>query len=364
MAPERVVTLRPRTVLTVLGVLLAVAVALEVVWVARTVITWILVALFLALAMNPAVEWLQRRTGRGRGTSVGLTFVSVLVAITAFAALVIPTLVHQADDFVQAVPGYVNDLTHGRGPLGFLETKYDIVERAKDAVGAGGGRGLFSHAGVLVDVGRGVATGVAGVVTIIFLTLFMLLEGPAWMERIYGLVPDDQRGRWQGVARDVYRTIGGYVTGNLLISVICGIFTGVALAILGVPYPVALGFIVALLDLVPLAGATIGGLIVVGAALASSVTDAIVMAVLVILYQQVENHVLQPIVYGRTVNLSPLAVLVSVLIGAEVAGVLGALGAIPIAGTIQVLLVDNLRHRRERRAAQVLAPEAPVAPVS
>jgi predicted PurR-regulated permease PerM len=351
MVPERVVSLRPRTVMTVLAVAIAFAAALEVVWIARTVITWILVALFLALALNPAVEWLARRTNRGRGTAVAVIFVGALLSVALLAALVIPTLVDQVDAFVQAVPGYVKDLTHGRGPLGFLETKYQVVEKVQDAVGKGGGGGVLSHAGVLVDVGRGIATAIAGIVTIIFLTLFMLLEGPSWVERLYGLVPGEQRGRWHGVGADVYRTVGGYVTGNLLISVICGVVYGVALAILGVPYPVALGFIVAILDLVPLAGATIGGLIVVGAAVVTSTTAGIVMAVLVILYQQVENHVLQPVIYGRTVNLSPLAVLISVLIGAEVAGVLGALGAIPIAGTIQVLLVDNLRQRRARREA-------------
>jgi predicted PurR-regulated permease PerM len=356
VVPERLVSLRPRTVLTVLGIVVAGAAALGVVWVARTVLTWIMVALFLALAIDPAVEWLMRRTGRGRGFAVAIVFVSVLVAIGVFAAIVMPTLVDQVDKFVNAVPGYVDDLTHGRGPFGFLETKFHVVERVKHAVEQRGGGGLFSHAGVIVDVGRGIATAVTAVVTIVFLTLFMLLEGPVWTERLYGLVTDEEQPRWRQVGEDVYRTIGGYVTGNLLISVICGVVYGLVLAILGVPFPVALGFIVAVLDLVPLAGATVGGIIVVLAALATSTTAGIVMAVLVIVYQQIENHVLQPLIYGRTVNLSPLAVLVSVLVGAEVAGILGALGAIPIAGTIQVLLTDNLRHRRERRAAALTAP--------
>jgi predicted PurR-regulated permease PerM len=361
---ERIGSLRPRTVLSVLGVLLAVATVLEVLWIARTVVTWIVVALFLALAINPAVEWLHRRARIGRGKAVALIYISVLVAIAAFAALVIPTLVSQVDDFVNAVPGYLRDLTHGRGSLGFLETKYHVVERARQAVGNGGGSKLFSHAGVLVSVGRGIATAVAGVVTIIFLVLFMLLEGPAWIARLTGLLPEAARPRWERVGHEVYRTVGGYVTGNLLISVICGLIYGIVLAVMGVSYPVALGFIVAILDLIPLAGATIGGLIVVGAAFATSTQAGIVMAVVVVVYQQAENHVLQPIIYGRTVNLSPLAVLIAVLIGAEVAGVLGALGAIPIAGTIQVLLVDNLRHRREQRERERPAAAAAPEPAS
>jgi predicted PurR-regulated permease PerM len=359
---ERIVSLRPRAVLSVLGVLLAAAVVLEIVWIARTVLTWVLVAVFLALAINPAVEWLRRRGGMGRGKAVALIYVAVLVAIAAVAALVVPTLVSQVDDFVTAVPGYVRDLTHGRGPLGFLETKYHVVERVKHAVGNGGGSKLFSHAGVLVSVGRGIATAVAGVVTIIFMVLFMLLEGPAWIERLSGLLPEDSRPRWERVGHEIYRTVGGYVTGNLLISVICGLTYGIALTILGVPYPVALGFIVGVLDLIPLAGATIGGVIVVAAGFATSTQAGIIMAIVVIVYQQAENHVLQPLVYGRTVKLSPLIVLIAVLIGAEVAGVLGALGAIPIAGTIQVLLVDNLRHRREQRERERPAAAAPAEP--
>jgi predicted PurR-regulated permease PerM len=143
MIPERLVLLRPRTVLTVVAILLATVAVLEVVWIARTVITWILVALFLALAINPAVAWLMRRTRAGRGAAVAIIYVTVLLAIVLLAALVIPTLVDQVDAFVQAVPGYVQDLTHGRGPLGFLETKYRVVEKVKDAVGNGGGGGVL-----------------------------------------------------------------------------------------------------------------------------------------------------------------------------------------------------------------------------
>jgi predicted PurR-regulated permease PerM len=345
---ERVVTFRPRTVLTVIGVVLAVALALEILWIARTVVTWIVVALFLTLAINPAVEWLRRRWHMGRGKAVAVIYVSVLLAVGAFAALFIPTLVNQVDDFIQAVPGYVHDLTHGRGPLGFLETRYHVVERVRTAIeNSGGASKLFSGAGVILSIGQSIVAGIAAIVTIIFMVLFMLLEGPTWVERFYGVLSDDVRPRWRRIGHEIYRTVGGYVTGNLLI--------------LGVPYPVALGFIAAILDLLPLAGATIAGLIVVGAAFIVSTSSAIIMAVVVVVYQQAENHILQPIVYGRTVNLSPLAVLIAVLLGAEVAGVLGALGAIPIAGTLQVVLVDELRHRRERRARR-LAARPPLQP--
>ena len=186
------------------------------------------------------------------------------------------------------------------------------------------------------------------VVTIAFLTLFMLLEGPTWIDRFYGLLPEESQPRWRAVGHDIYLTIGGYVTGNLAISLIAGVVSTTVLLALGVPFAIALGLLVAILDLIPLAGATIAAIIVTTVAFLDSTTAGIVILIFFIVYQQLENHVLQPVVYGRTVQLSPLAVLIAVLIGAALAGVVGALAAIPVAGTIQVLLVEYLKSRRGR----------------
>jgi predicted PurR-regulated permease PerM len=204
-------------------------------------------------------------------------------------------------------------------------------------------------AGAALTVTKGVITAVVATLTIVFMTFFMLLEGPLWMDRLYGLVPEPKQPRWRKVGNDVYRTVGGYVTGNLLISLIAGVASGIVLWAAGVPFAVALGLLVALLDLIPLAGATIAAVVCVLVAIAASgTTAAVVVGVFFVAYQQLENHVIQPLVYGRTVQLSPLAVLVSVLVGAEIAGVLGALAAIPVAGTIQVLLIDWRANRPER----------------
>lgn len=349
MPPERLVHFRPRSILIALGVLLAVGVCLYVLWIARQVISWVLVALFLALALNPAVEWVNSRWVRRRGLAVGITYLGALAVAAGIAAAFVPTLVDQVQSFADAVPGYVSDLTHGRGRLGFLETRYHIVEKVRQAIRSGGATRLLGVTGTAVAVTKSVVTAIVALVTILFTTLFMLLEGPAWTERLYALVPEESRPRWRAVGRDVYRTVGGYVTGNLVISLIAGVAAGILLAILGVPYAVALGLLVALLDLIPLAGATLAAVAVTLVALAANgLTAGIVVLVYFVVYQQLENHVLQPLVYGRTVQLSPLAVLISVLVGAQVAGVLGALGAIPVAGTLQVLLVDWQRHRRSR----------------
>jgi predicted PurR-regulated permease PerM len=181
-----------------------------------------------------------------------------------------------------------------------------------------------------------------------------------WVDRFYCLFPEHSQARLRRIGDDVYRTVGGYVTGNIVISLIAGASITVVLLIMGVPYAVALGLLVAVLDLIPLAGATVAGVIVAVVAFLHSVPAGIVAVTFFVVYQQIENHFLQPVIYGRTVQLSPLVVLVSVLVGAELAGILGALAAIPVAGSIQVVVRDQLAHRRGRviEAPGAAVPEA------
>jgi predicted PurR-regulated permease PerM len=322
-----------------------------VLWIARHVVSWIVVAVFLALALNPAVDRLERRLSGRRGLATSIVSLLALAAIVGIAALFITTLIHNVSGFAKKVPDYLHDLTHGRGRLGFLQTKYHLVDKARHALQHGGAKRLFGLTGTAVSITKSIIAAVVAAVTVAFMTFFMLLEGPAWVDRIYGLLPLESQPRWRAVGRDVYRTVGGYVTGNLLISLIAGGSISIVLIILGVPFAIALGLIVGILDLIPLAGATIAGIIVSAVAFLHSIVAGIVVVVFFIVYQQIENHLLQPVVYGRTVQLSPLAVLISVLIGAELAGVLGALAAIPVAGALQVLLRDVLEHRRARGAA-------------
>jgi predicted PurR-regulated permease PerM len=348
--PVRVVDFLPRTVFRVVGILIAIAVVLEVVWIARHVLTWIFIALFLALALNPAVDRLERRIKR-RGLATGVIYLMALGAAVGVALVFIPTLVHQVNDFAGKVPDYLNDLTKGRGRLGFLQTKYHLVDKAREALDSGGASKLFGVSGTALALAKGIVNVVLATVTIAFMTFFMLLEGPKWVESFFSLLEPESRRRWRAVGRDIYRTVGGYVTGNLLISLIAGTLTTVVLLATGVPFALALGLIVAILDLIPLAGATLAAIIVGSVAFLHSIPAGIIVIVFFICYQQVENHILQPVVYGRTVQLSPLVVLISVLIGAELAGVLGALAAIPVAGSLQVIFRDWLRQRRGEEPA-------------
>ncbi len=348
---ERVVRFRPRAILVVIAMVLGTVLAilfLRQVW---GVLIWILIAAFLATALNPAVEFLLRQGIKRRGAAVGIVFAIALLAIVAVCATFVPTLVREINDFADAVPGYVEDLTKGEGRLGFLERDYQIVERVRQAIEKSGVAGVLGLSSTALTVTKSIVNTIVALVTIGFLTLFMLLEGPNWIQRIYSLLPEERQPRWRKVGYDIYRTVGGYVAGNLAISLIAGTLTAIILLILDIPYAFALALLVALLDLVPLAGATIASVVVATVAFLDSPTKGAIVLVFMILYQQFENHILQPVIYGKTVQLSPLAVLVAVLIGASLAGVIGALVAIPVAGGIQVVILDWQEHRRARQAA-------------
>jgi predicted PurR-regulated permease PerM len=198
-------------------------------------------------------------------------------------------------------------------------------------------------------------SGVVATITVLFLTLFLLFELPAMSRGVLSMLPDERADRVRRIGADVNRSVGGYVLGNLAISFIAGATIGLSLWILGVPYAAALAVLMGVFDLVPLVGATIGALAAIGVAFATQgVTAGIVMIVVNVVYQQIENHILQPLVYRRTVQLSAFLVLVAVLLGGELMGVLGALVAIPVAGSIQLIV------RELRQEARVAAPETRV----
>jgi predicted PurR-regulated permease PerM len=346
-AAERVVYIRTRTILQVLGIVLATLAILAFVYLAWHIVTWILVAAFLALALNPAVEHIERR-GLKRGYAAAIVFILALAAIVGLGFLVLPPLVRQVTDFIQAVPSLVDDLVAGRGQLGFLQRDYHIVDRIREAIDKNGAGGVLGITAPAIAVAQSVFSVIIGSVAIAFLTFFMLLDGPRLVERFYAFLPEAGRPRWERVGHEIYRTVGGYVTGNVLISVIAGVAAMIALFVLGSSYSVALAVVVAILDLVPLAGATMAAVIVSTVVFVElGWVKGVIIVVFFLVYQQLENHILQPVIYGRTVQLSPLVVLVSVLIGAELAGILGALAAIPVAGVVQAVGRETLRYRSE-----------------
>src|SRR5437870_9906706 len=206
--PVRVVDFLPRTVFRVVGILLATAIVLEVLWIARHVLTWIFIALFLALALNPAVDRLEVRLKR-RAVATGIVYIAALALVIGIGFLFIPTLVNQVNDFAGKVPNYLDDLTKGRGRLGFLQEKYHLVDKARKALREGGASKLFGFSGAALALAQGVVNAVLATVTIAFLTLFMLLEGRKWIEWFFSLLAPAPLRSWRPVGHDIYRTDGG-----------------------------------------------------------------------------------------------------------------------------------------------------------
>ena len=315
----------------------------------RDVLVWIFSAAFLAIALNPLVVRLESRMGRRpAATVVFIGFVILFVAI--LVALVAP-FVTQVDQLTTAVPTAISEAKHNP-TLRQLDRKYHLAEHAKQ------------HLDVLPNVVFGtvdtVLGGAVAVSTVFFLSLFLLYELPALGRVALSQIPPERRPRIVAAVNHMNRNIGGYVAGNLVISLICGTVTTISLYLLDVPFSLALGVFMAVFDLIPLVGATIGSFGVVAAAwVLVDTRAAIIMFIIVTVYQQVENHVLQPLIYGRTVQIPSLTVLVAVLCGGAVLGLVGALLAIPIAGTIQAVVSELLEERAERLGTAVPPEAAP-----
>jgi predicted PurR-regulated permease PerM len=340
------VTVAPRTLLIFVLLAAAVFLAGQLVFAVRTTLIQLVVAIVLAMALEPLVRVFEAR-GLRRGGAVAVAFSLVAVALIAFAYLLFQPLVTELDHFARNLPTTLRELTHGHGRLGFLEHRYHVVERIRAAVQQ---HGITGATGMTFGVvSQAVKTGGA-IVFVAFLTLFVQLGGRQWFDSLVALAPAEHRERVRRTGAGVSQAVGGYVSGNLLISVIAGSVTTAVLVATHVPYPVPLGLVVAVFDLVPLVGATIGTVIVAAVALTKGVPTAAIVVGAMMLYQQVENHTLQPLIYHRTVKLSALAISVSVAMGAELGGVVGALLGIPAAGALKVVFTELSDSRHERVA--------------
>ncbi|SCG74840.1 AI-2E family transporter [Micromonospora coxensis] len=326
-----------RRALIVIGLVLGTALGLTLVWATRRVLIWILVAAFLAVALNPLVDHLQRRLVRHRALATLLVFLAAFVLLGGLGALIVVPLLDELGRFVDRAPELLDETRDGRGPLGELLARsglLDYARRHSEQVQRYGGELREPAVGLV----RSVLETVAGLVTVIVLAYLMVLEAPRIVRAVLRLAGDGPAERLHRIGREISRTITGYLSGNLLISVICGGLTYLVLALAGVPFAAVIALVVAVTDLIPLVGATLGALVAAGAAFLHSPTAGIVVLVFFVVYQQVENHLLQPVIMARAVRLNPLTVLVSVLLAAELAGLVGALLAIPAAGIGQLLL--------------------------
>ncbi|MFI5051260.1 MAG: AI-2E family transporter [Gaiellales bacterium] len=347
--PQRVMLeVQARTVAKVLALVLAFSIVVSLLETVRTVIVWFGIALFLAVVLNPLVAFTER--WMRRNIAVVVVFISFVVGLLAVLAVLVGPFVTQIDNIVNDAPHAADRLA--KNPLIHrLDEQYNIVDKAKE------------HASELPTVAFGAAgsviSGVTETVTVLFLSAFILFELPRMTEIVLSQLRPAGANRARDIGAHINRSVGGYVVGNLFISVIAGVVATATVWALGVPYALTLGVVVAIGDLVPLVGATVASIIVVATAyFTQGTTAAIIVFVVVMVYQQIENHVIQPIVYRHTVQIPSLVVLIAVLAGASVLGIVGALVAIPIAGTVQVVVKDLLEERATRIATESAPDEA------
>lgn len=333
-----------RTILVTIGLVLATLLGLYLVFKLAHIEALLIVAAFFAVVFTPPVNFVSRHLHLSRGLATTVVFLISLALIGGMLYAFIRPLVDQGEQFANNFPTYLTDAREGRGPLGGLVKRYDLDQKFQDnkqkivdtAKRAGGG--AVSVAGRLFQ-------GILSLLTILVLAVLMVLYGPELLEGGLGILGPPTRERVKAVAADCARAITGYVLGNLLISVICGTLTFIALLVFGVPFRGVLALWVGFADLIPLVGATLGAIPTIGVAFLHSTAAGIGITIFYIVYQQFENHVLQVTIMAKTVDINQLFVLVSALVGVELFGVVGALLAIPAAGVIQVIVRDLWDHR-------------------
>jgi predicted PurR-regulated permease PerM len=320
------------------------------------IVAWLVVSLFIAVILAPAVDQLVRRLRFRRGLAVFVVFLVGIIAFSAMTFAFVRPIVDQSRAFVDDLPTFVEDAKAGRGRVGELVQRYkldDFVEENQDKLEEARAE-LGNRA---VPLAGTVASSLAAIITVLVLAILMLMSGPGIQRLMLEAIDDPvRRERVRRVASDASLALTRYMAGNLIISVVAGGASFIALTIMGVPFKEVLALWVAFADLIPLVGATLGAVPAVLVAFLHSTTAGIVILIFFILYQQFENHVLQVTIMSRSVQLNPLAVLISVLVGVELFGILGALLAIPVAGVLQVVAVDLVTEHRRRIAPPTTPP--------
>jgi predicted PurR-regulated permease PerM len=337
VAPSPTPWLSTRAIVRIVLTVVACVLALYIIYVLRKPLTWIFIAGFIAIALSGPVNFLQRRMRRG--FAVALVYAALVLVPVLIMAALIPPIVTQGNNLAQSLPGYARDLTNfvqKDARLRKLEKDYDITAKLEEQAAKLPAR-LGDAAGVLSDIGVGIVNSLFAAITIIVLSVFMLSSARGWLDAMADRYPPDHA-RWLKRLFDrIGATVGNYVAGALLQATIAGVLAWIVLSILGVPYALPLSVVVFLLDLVPLIGATLGAIIVGVVTLFSDFpVDTVIWVIFSVIYQQVENTVIQPRIQARAVAVHPLVVLVSVLFGSTLFGVLGALLAIPVAAAIQI----------------------------
>src|SRR5512132_258642 len=338
-----------RNVLIVAGVVLV----LYVIYLLRRPISWLIIAAFLAVALAGPVNFFQRYMRRG--LAIALVYLGLLAIPIGLGAVLLPPIVRQVSDVATNAPEYVQDVedyVHKNKTLNDLNEKYDITQKLSDEADK-----LPSKAGdaakVLRDIGFGLVSSIFAGVSILILSIFMVSAGPRWIESFIRMQRPEHAERIERTLRRIANAVGNYVGGALLQATIAGVGAFIMLKILGVPFAGPLAVVIFFFDLIPVIGATIGAVLVgIVTAFVNFPVALIIWVVFAIVYQQVENYLIQPQIQKRATKIEAFIVLVAVLFGSTLFGVLGAILAIPAAATIQIAVLEYRDYRREVVAAE------------
>ena len=337
-----------RAILRVVVTVVLSVLALYILFLVREPLGYIFLGAFVAVAASGPVNLLSRKLPRG--LAIALVYLGIIFIPIGVALILVPPLVEQAVELADKLPEYAQDLNEAfeeNPTLREANEKYDITTKLEDVADNLVSR-LGDAAGALVDIGAGLVSSIFALVTILVISMFMIGRGKAWRDALLQYRPAQQAERIRRATDAIANAVGSYVGGALAQATIAGFAAWLMLVILGVPSPLPLALIVALLDLIPMVGATLGAVIVgVVTLFVDFPTTTIIWAIFAIAYQQFENYVVQPRIQSRAVELDPFLVVVAALFGGALLGVIGALLAIPTAAAIQIALREWMEYRRE-----------------
>ncbi|MFJ9567526.1 AI-2E family transporter [Streptomyces fuscichromogenes] len=310
-----------------------------------SMLTLLLLAVFIAISLEPLVVWFTRR-GLRRGWSVAIVLTGFLVVLGGFLALVIPPVTTEVSALIDAVPGWLQQVHDHHSAIGRLEDRYHLVEKGKQQIGSGGG--ASGLAGGVLGAGRLVLTTLTSAVIVITVTLYCMAALPAMKQFCLRFVAVSHRERVEGLAEEIMSRIGKFMLGNLVTSGIAGVATFGWCAATGVPYAAALGIFTALMDMIPIVGSTLAGIVVSLVALSVSLPVAIATAVFYVVFRVAEDYLIVPKAMKFAVDVHPLVTVVAVLVGGALLGIIGALVAIPAAVAAGLVLDEYVFPRKER----------------
>jgi predicted PurR-regulated permease PerM len=358
--PARAPDISARTVFRVVAIVVLAVLALYLIYLLRKPIGWVFFATFVAVALSGPVNRLDRHMRRG--FAIAIVYLAVILVPVGLTALVVPPLVTQGTNLAEDLPNYANDVqdyVNKNKRLRELDDKYDLtgqLQKQADQLPAKVG----DAAKVLSDIGLGLVNSIFALVNILILSIFIVAGGRRWTEAAIRLRPEVERERLRRILDHTASAVGGYVQGALTIALIAGVQSFIVMEILGVPFAAPLAVLAGLASLIPLVGATVAAIVIGLVTLFNDFpTDTIIWAVWAIIYQQIENNIIQPQVQRRTVQVQPIIVLIAVLFGSTLMGVVGAIVAIPLAASIQIALREWWEWRQELKAAALMDPTVP-----